>query len=171
MADPRSELLVCTWRRGGHVGGQEQKHFSPVGTKLYFHVNFSRKNSSVSTPNMVALSRPCHVVANPRNRNDWRPRPNPSSLSYIYDARRCNEKKRETSIYYFNQCPTRKDRKVTVQVNELTTWSVFFNRKYVSVNVRFRACICVFPLFYCFFPCSGSWTHKQGFLIYLLNGW
>ena len=21
----------------GHVGGQEQKHFSPVGTKVYFH--------------------------------------------------------------------------------------------------------------------------------------
>ena len=25
------ELLVCKWRHGGHVGGQEQKHFSPLG--------------------------------------------------------------------------------------------------------------------------------------------
>ena len=24
---------------GGHVGGQEQKHFSPLGTKLYFRVH------------------------------------------------------------------------------------------------------------------------------------
>ena len=52
-------LLVCTWRHGGHVGGQEQKHFSPLGTKLYFHVNFSRKYSFVLTPNMAALSRGC----------------------------------------------------------------------------------------------------------------
>ena len=59
MADPRSELLVCTWRHGGHVGGQEQKHFSPLGTKLYFHVNFSRKYSFVLTPNMAAFSRGC----------------------------------------------------------------------------------------------------------------
>ena len=54
-----SILLVCTWRHGGHVGGQEQKHFSPLGTKLYFHVNSSRKNSIVLTPNMAALSRGC----------------------------------------------------------------------------------------------------------------
>ena len=53
------ELLVCTWRHGGHVGGQEQKHFSPLGTKLYFHVNSSRKYSFVLTPNMAALSRGC----------------------------------------------------------------------------------------------------------------
>ena len=52
-------LLVCTWRHGGHVGGQEQKHFSPRGTKLYFHVNSSRKYSFVLTPNMAALSRGC----------------------------------------------------------------------------------------------------------------
>ena len=32
-------LLVCTWRYGGHIGDQEQKHFSPLGTKLHFHVN------------------------------------------------------------------------------------------------------------------------------------
>ena len=33
------QLLVCTRRHGGHVGGQEQKHFSPLGTKLYFRVH------------------------------------------------------------------------------------------------------------------------------------
>ena len=54
-----SILLVCTWRHGGHVGGQEQKHFSPLGTKLHFHVNYSRKSSIVLTPNMAALSRGC----------------------------------------------------------------------------------------------------------------
>ena len=42
-------LLVSTWRHGGHVGSQGQKHFSPLGTKLYFHVNSSRKNSTVLT--------------------------------------------------------------------------------------------------------------------------
>ena len=52
-------LLVCRWRHGGHVGGQEQKHFSPLGTKLYFHFNSSRKSSIVLTPNMAALSRCC----------------------------------------------------------------------------------------------------------------
>ena len=25
-------MLVCTWRHGGHVGWQEQKHFSTLGT-------------------------------------------------------------------------------------------------------------------------------------------
>ena len=52
-------LLVCTWRHGGHVGGQEQKHFSPLGSKLYFHVNSSSKYSFALTPNMAALSRGC----------------------------------------------------------------------------------------------------------------
>ena len=47
------------WRHGGHVGGQEYKHFSPLGTKLYFLVNSSRKYSFVLTPNMAALSRGC----------------------------------------------------------------------------------------------------------------
>ena len=32
---------------------------SPLGTKLYFHVNFSSKISIVLTPNMAALSRGC----------------------------------------------------------------------------------------------------------------
>ena len=52
-------LLVCLWRHSCHVGGQEQKHFSPLGTKLYFHVNSLRKNSIVLTPNMAAMSRGC----------------------------------------------------------------------------------------------------------------
>ena len=26
----------CMWCCGIHVGGQEQKHFSPLGSKLYF---------------------------------------------------------------------------------------------------------------------------------------
>ena len=34
----------------GHVGDQEQKHFSPLGTKLYFHVNSSRKYSFCFEP-------------------------------------------------------------------------------------------------------------------------
>ena len=48
---------------GGHVRGQEQKYFSPLGTKLYFHVNSSRKSVIVFTSNMAALSRGCE----PRN--------------------------------------------------------------------------------------------------------
>ena len=43
-------LLVCTWFHGGHVGDQEQKHFSPLEIKLYFHVNSLRKNSIVYWP-------------------------------------------------------------------------------------------------------------------------
>ena len=58
-APSMAELLVCSWRHGGHVGGPEQKHSSPLGTKLYFHVNSSRKDSFVLTPNMAALSRGC----------------------------------------------------------------------------------------------------------------
>ena len=48
--------LHLTSRR--HVGGQDfEKHFSPLGTKLYSHVNSSRK--TLFTPNMTALSRGC----------------------------------------------------------------------------------------------------------------
>ena len=36
-------LLVCRWRQGVHVGDQEQKHFSPLGTKLNFYVNSTKK--------------------------------------------------------------------------------------------------------------------------------
>ena len=37
------KLLVCTWHHGGHVDGQEQKHFSPLGTKLHFSYEFFEK--------------------------------------------------------------------------------------------------------------------------------
>ena len=49
--------LVCTWRHGGHVSCQEQKHFSPLESKLFFHVNSSRK---FFIANMAA----CHMVEN-----------------------------------------------------------------------------------------------------------
>ena len=45
------------WRHGGHVGGQELRHFSPLGTKLYFHANSLRKNYIVLTTNTATLSR------------------------------------------------------------------------------------------------------------------
>ena len=55
----QEQLLVCTSRHGGHVGGQEeQKHLFPLGTKLYFHVNSSRKILFL-TSNIAALSRGC----------------------------------------------------------------------------------------------------------------
>ena len=57
---PACQLLVCTWRHGGHVGGQEQKHFSPLGTKLYFHVHSLRNILLFWPPTWP----PCHVVAN-----------------------------------------------------------------------------------------------------------
>ena len=37
---------LYTSRHCGRVGGQEQKHFSFLGTKLYFHVNYLRKKQS-----------------------------------------------------------------------------------------------------------------------------
>ena len=39
------------------------KQFSPLGTKLYFHVNSSRKSSIVLTTNTPPTSPPFHVVA------------------------------------------------------------------------------------------------------------
>ena len=68
-------LLVCMWCHGGHVSGQEQMHFSPLGTRLYFHVNSSRKNlycidpqhgclvTWLQTKNMkkkLDITKPCH---------------------------------------------------------------------------------------------------------------
>ena len=53
-----SVLLVCTWRHGGHVGGQEQEHFSPMGIKLYFHIISWRKNYIVLTANMARGCKP-----------------------------------------------------------------------------------------------------------------
>ena len=53
-------LLVCKWRHGGHVGGQEQKHFSPLGNELYFDANLAEKFLLFWPPTWL----PCHVVAN-----------------------------------------------------------------------------------------------------------
>ena len=53
-------IRYCWFARdvtSAQVGGQEQKHFSLLGTKLYFHVNSSRRNSIVLIPNIAALSR------------------------------------------------------------------------------------------------------------------
>ena len=55
------QLLFFTWRHGGLFGGQEQKHFSPLGTKLYFHVNSSSKKFTVLAPNMAAVLRGCNL--------------------------------------------------------------------------------------------------------------
>ena len=52
-------FVVCGW--------SEQKHFSPMGTMPYFHVNSSRKNSIVLTTNTHPTWPPCHVVANQEN--------------------------------------------------------------------------------------------------------
>ena len=41
------------------VKNNGQKHCSRLGAKLYFHVNSSRKNSIVLTPNMAALACGC----------------------------------------------------------------------------------------------------------------
>ena len=38
---------------------KKQKHFPPLGTELYIHVNSSRRNSIVLTPKMAALLRGC----------------------------------------------------------------------------------------------------------------
>ena len=43
-------LLVCRWRHSGHLGGQEQKHFSSLGSNLYFPVNSSRKQFFFTDP-------------------------------------------------------------------------------------------------------------------------
>ena len=40
----------------GHVGGQEQKQFSSLGTKLRFHKKFCKKNVIVMTTIMAVMS-------------------------------------------------------------------------------------------------------------------
>ena len=53
-------LPVCMLRHGGHVSGKKQKQFSPLGNKLHFHVNSSKKKllyGPLTWP-------PCHVVPN-----------------------------------------------------------------------------------------------------------
>ena len=54
------QLLVCKWRHSGHVGGQKQKLFSPLGNQLYFDANFTKKFLLYWPPTWP----PCHVVAN-----------------------------------------------------------------------------------------------------------
>ena len=48
-------LLLCTLHHDGYVGGQEQVHFSPMGTKLHLHINSSRKILLCGPPT-------CHLV-------------------------------------------------------------------------------------------------------------
>ena len=48
-------LLVCRWRHSGHLGRQEQKHFSSLGSNLYFHVNSSRKQFYCTYPQHCRL--------------------------------------------------------------------------------------------------------------------
>ena len=43
-------LLVCRWLHSGHLGRQEQKHFSSLGSNLYFHVNYSRRQFYCTDP-------------------------------------------------------------------------------------------------------------------------
>ena len=54
------QLLVGTWRHGGHAGGEEPKYISPLGTKLHFHTNVLRKILFYWPPTWP----PCHMVAN-----------------------------------------------------------------------------------------------------------
>ena len=60
LANDKVRILSYRFARDGHVSGQKQKHFSPLGNKLHFHVNCSKKNilyGPLTWP-------PCHVVAN-----------------------------------------------------------------------------------------------------------
>ena len=60
--DQHQQLLVCVWRHGGVLVVKNKKRFSPLGTKLYFHVNSSKKICCVDhqhSTNMAALSRGC----------------------------------------------------------------------------------------------------------------
>ena len=43
--------------------GQMQMHFSPLGSKLHFHVNSSRKNSLVLTSKVAAVRNYYVIVA------------------------------------------------------------------------------------------------------------
>ena len=53
-------IALAQARKPGHFGGQEQKHFSSLGTKVYSCEFFAKKNSIGLTPTWP----PCHVVAN-----------------------------------------------------------------------------------------------------------
>ena len=49
-----SSSIARTWCHGGHVGGEEKKHFSPLAT--LFSCKFFKKNCFVLTFNVAALS-------------------------------------------------------------------------------------------------------------------
>ena len=56
------QLLVCAWRHGGVLVVRNKKRFSPLGTKLYFHVHSSKKLCCIDhqhNTNMAALWRGC----------------------------------------------------------------------------------------------------------------
>ena len=53
-------MLVCTWRHGGHVGNQEQKHFSPLELNAIF-MQILQEGIPLYWP---PIWPPCHVVAN-----------------------------------------------------------------------------------------------------------
>ena len=55
-------LLVCRWRHSGHLGDQEQKHFSSLGSNLYFHVNYSRKQFYCTDSQNGPLVMRCNVI-------------------------------------------------------------------------------------------------------------
>lgn len=62
-----SPVRNCWWRHGNHVGGQEQKHFSLLGTKLYFYVKFFKRKFCFFffTPSMAAFSHGWHCPKQP----------------------------------------------------------------------------------------------------------
>ena len=58
------QLLVSTWRHGGHVGGKKNKSISLLWEiNSNFHVNSSREKILLYWP-PNATCPPCHVVAN-----------------------------------------------------------------------------------------------------------
>ena len=70
---------------------KKQKHLSPLGTELYFHVNSSRRNSIVLTLKMAALLRGCKprihkVVVD--NQNCWIVKFRFSFITVIYSIYR-----------------------------------------------------------------------------------
>ena len=92
-------LAVCWWSR--------TKHFSPLGTKSYFHVNSSRKNSVVLKNNTPPTWPPCHVVAIQEYNSD-KTASYPSELIKLYligisqkIAKKKKKKKKYIYIYIY----------------------------------------------------------------------
>ena len=65
------QLLVCRWRQGGHGGGWEQKHFSPLENKIYFYVNSSRNNFCCIGPQHGHLVTWLQTKKTKWNRQPW----------------------------------------------------------------------------------------------------